>query len=506
MDSAKVSVVIPLYNMEAFLAETLDSVLASDYPNFEVIVMDDGSTDRSLDIARSYAERDARVKAFTQTNTGACAARNAAIAHSSGTYILPVDADNRIAPTFIRHAVEAIEADEEVKVVCPRAEFFGDRTGEWKLRPYSPELLARKNMMDTCALYRRADWERVGGYCEEIIAREDWEFWIAVLKDGGRVVRLPDVELYYRIREGSKRVTDRQLKRHVVDVLNRRHPDFFFRYLRGPLHYHRSWSRLLNTLHRLLHPQRVVVNPQFRHLAAFVVSLPERFANEGEIIYKGRNELRSYECGDEHLVVKSYRIPHLINRLVYGTFRASKAERSYRYALRLEALGIGTPQPVGFHTVSCGLLFGRSYSVSLKSACPYTYRDFAHHTFERRDDILRAIARTTAKLHDAGILHKDYSAGNILFRDDLPDIPIEIIDLNRMRFHPVSMEEGCKNFERLPGDEAMYRVMADEYARLRGFDADACLRLMLEARAKEAVREKAVLAKFAAREKKASSS
>ena len=108
-------------------------------------------------------------------------------------------------------------------MVCPRAEFIGDRSGEWKLPPFSLKLLARKNMIDTCALYRKTEWERVGGYCEEIIAREDWEFWISVLKDGGKVVRLPQIELYYRVRAGSKRIIDRSLKPHVTKVLNKRH-------------------------------------------------------------------------------------------------------------------------------------------------------------------------------------------------------------------------------------------------------------------------------------------
>lgn len=66
-----------------------------------------------------------------------------------------------------------------------------------------------------------------------------------------------------------------------------------------------------------------------------------------------------------------------------------------------------------------------------ESECPYTYRDFATHIFEHKEEILRAIARTTATLHEHGILHKDYSAGNILFTDEADDIKVEIIDLNR---------------------------------------------------------------------------
>ena len=202
--SPMVSVVIPVYNMETFLAETLESVLSSVYPSFEVIVMDDGSKDNSLAVARSFAEKDSRVKVFTQKNAGACAARNNAISKANGIYILPVDADNLVEPTFIGDAAAILKDNPEVKVVAPRSDFFGARSGEWKLPPFSLELIARKNIMDTCAMYRKSDWERIGGYCEEIIAREDWEFWISMLKDGGEVRKLPYIALHYRVREGSK--------------------------------------------------------------------------------------------------------------------------------------------------------------------------------------------------------------------------------------------------------------------------------------------------------------
>lgn len=232
--------------MEHYVGETLESILASDYPNLEVVAVDDGSTDRSLEVVQRFAERDERVRVFRKENSGVCDTRNFAISQAHGTYILPVDADNLVAADFITKAVAAISADEQVKMVYARAEFFGDRTGEWRLPPFSLRLLARKNMLDTFGLYRKTDWERVGGYCREIVAREDWDFWISVLKDGGKVVRLPETGLYYRVRRGSKRESDRALKHHVIDVLNSRHADFFRRELGGPLRYHRSWSRFIN--------------------------------------------------------------------------------------------------------------------------------------------------------------------------------------------------------------------------------------------------------------------
>jgi len=476
-----VSVVIPVYNMEAFLPETLRSVLASTYPCMEVIVVDDGSTDGSQAIANGFAARDKRVKVVAQPNGGVCRARNTAIAQARGKYILPVDADNTIEPTFIAHAVAAIESRPGIKVVAPRADFFGARTGEWRLPPFSLHLLARKNIMDTCALYRRADWERVGGYCEHIVAREDWEFWIAVLKDGGEVVRLPGIELHYRVRKVSKRTHDRRRKRHVIAVLNQRHSEFFERELGGPLRYRRTWSVALNRLHRLLHPRHIHVNKKYACLDTFVKALPALFAaDEGRVIHRGRNELREISRMGTAFVVKSFRTPNLVNRIAYGLLRPSKAQRSCQYAEMLRDAGIGSPEPVAYYTERAGLLFSRSYYVCRKSECPYTYVQLIGGHFPDQEKYLRAIARTAARLHEGGMLHKDFSRGNILFRDTQDGVEVEIIDLNRIRFlRHVSMENGCRNLaERLPMTDGMARILADEYAKARGFEPGECLRLM----------------------------
>lgn len=253
-----VSVIIPLYNMEEFVRETLRSVLTSSYRNIEVIVVDDGSTDASPRIVAAMAAQDARVMLLQQENAGPSCARNKAVAASQGRYILPVDADNLLAPQFIAQAVRILETQPSVKVVRPTMEFIGDKQGLWQLPEFSLALLARRNHIDTCALYRREDFDRVGGYCETIIAREDWDFWIAVLKDGGDVVRLPEVGYYYRVRKQSKRIRDRKLKAHVTAVLNQRHRAFFEEQLGGPLRKMRSWSRWINFLTRPLRYRKVV--------------------------------------------------------------------------------------------------------------------------------------------------------------------------------------------------------------------------------------------------------
>lgn len=226
--------------------------------------------------------------------------------------------------------------------------------------------------------------------------------------------------------------------------------------------------------------QKIEVHPDFEVLGEFIQQLPLCFDHEGTVIYKGRNELRHYHIHGYDLIVKAYKLPVFINRIAYGLLRSSKAERAYRYALKLLKAGFKTPEPVGFITCRQGLLFGKSFSVSLKSSCPYTYKDLLVKRFSRHEEILKRIALFTARLHEAGFLHKDYSAGNILFDDATKDISIEIIDLNRITFTKPGLEKGCKNFERLPNTDDMLAIMGTTYAKARGFDPAICVRKIKE--------------------------
>ena len=246
MEHSKVSVIIPVYNMEQYLAEAIDSVLSSNYPNFEIIVMDDGSTDDSLSIAESYAEQDHRILVYTQPNGGASSARNNAIKKSHGLYILPVDGDNLISHNYIAEAVKVLDDNPAVKLVSCEAEFIGNKSGRWKFKPFSINLLCRKNLVDNCAMYRKADWTKVGGYCKEILGREDWDFWLSLFESGGKFVRLPIVGHYYRVRAGSKKAQTRHLYKDILHALNARHKPLFYKELCGKLHSQRTFSKAFN--------------------------------------------------------------------------------------------------------------------------------------------------------------------------------------------------------------------------------------------------------------------
>lgn len=222
-------------------------------------------------------------------------------------------------------------------------------------------------------------------------------------------------------------------------------------------------------------------------LQQWMEQLPELFAKgEGILIHDGRNQLRKLSHGGTEYVVKAYQRPHFINRMVYGVLRASKAKRAYDNAVTLQQIGIGSPTSVGYMNLRRGLLFDRSYLVTVASACPYCYTDLFTADLPFADEVLRAVGRLTACLHEHGLTHKDYSRGNILFAQR-PDgsIQLELVDLNRMAHGPVSMKAGCKNFERLPATPRMHRLMAETYAAARGFDPEQCYRLMQAFRAKQ---------------------
>ena len=115
-NQALVSLIIPVYNAEVYLVKCLDSLLNQTYRNLEIILVDDGSTDKSLEICNSYAENDSRIVVIHQTNAGVCVARNTGLSHCHGTYLGFVDADDWVDSDFVTALVTGI-GDKDM-VVC----------------------------------------------------------------------------------------------------------------------------------------------------------------------------------------------------------------------------------------------------------------------------------------------------------------------------------------------------------------------------------------------------
>ncbi|HEY3372001.1 MAG TPA: glycosyltransferase family A protein [Prolixibacteraceae bacterium] len=247
-----VSVVIPCYNHAEFLEQSVLSVLASDYASLEIIIVDDGSQDDSIFIAQELSEQFPVIKVVQQNNQGPAAARNTGIRMAAGSFILPLDADDLISANYISRAIVELE-DEQVSLVYCNAQFFGEKTGHWDLKPFSLNALAKDNMIFCSAVYRKRDWQAVGGYDERMTwGWEDWEFWISLLKNKGKVVKLPITGFYYRVHKNSRRKsTNKEAKVKTIELINNKHKEFIYQYLNGPLHYQRSWSKMINVSKQL---------------------------------------------------------------------------------------------------------------------------------------------------------------------------------------------------------------------------------------------------------------
>ncbi len=268
--SSRVSIVIPNYNSAQFLSETLQSAMESSYPNLEIIVVDDGSSDQSLTILEDYKSRYPElIRVFAQCNQGPSVARNYGIHHASGNYILPLDSDDKIHPDYISLAVERFEKEPDTKVVYCEAEKFGIKNVYWNLKAFSPASLALDNLIFVSGLYRKSDWKQCGGYDPRFIfGWEYWDFWINMLKNGGKVVKLPLVGFFYRTRKGSRRKsTNRAGKQMTIQLLNRKHAEFFGRHLGGPLRNPRGLSKFINPILNLL-PSIPALSPSLSSFAS----------------------------------------------------------------------------------------------------------------------------------------------------------------------------------------------------------------------------------------------
>ncbi len=251
-----VSIITPCYNQAKYLTETVESALESTYRPLEILIINDGSTDESAEVAEALSQKHPEVQSINQENAGAPAARNKGISKARGKYILPLDGDDLIAPEYIEKAVEQLEENPNYKVVyCEAVKFNQEGTKPWKLKPFSRKLLARDNMIFVSALFRKSDWKNCEGFSEDMkMGREDWEFWIKMLKNGGHAYRLPFVGFYYRLTPESKRkkTGSNEKKRERIAYLNQHHADFFERELNGPLRFQRTWSKPYNTLLKFL--------------------------------------------------------------------------------------------------------------------------------------------------------------------------------------------------------------------------------------------------------------
>ena len=180
----KVSIIIPCYNQEKFVSEAIESALNQTYKNVEIVIVNDASKDNSSEVIKEYAQKHRNILFFDEKeNRGVVKSRNLAIEASSGDYILPVDADDKIDPTFCEKAVKILDSDDDIKIVYSRVQLFGTRNKEFKLEAFNPNRIIFNNCIPNTAMYRKSDFMAVGGYKEYMKeGLEDWDLWLSILE------------------------------------------------------------------------------------------------------------------------------------------------------------------------------------------------------------------------------------------------------------------------------------------------------------------------------------
>ncbi|MCB9192571.1 MAG: glycosyltransferase family 2 protein [Flavobacteriales bacterium] len=230
-----VSIIITSYNKGPYIKESIESALTQSFTNFEVIIIDDGSTDESRDIIRQYQHRD-QVTIIYQENHGIVYTRNKAIEQSNGKYIVQLDADDLLHEDFLKWTVDEVESDEKIGIVYCQTSLIGEKNGLWDLGPFSLEKQLQANQIVVTALFRKSDFQLTKGYKKDFeLGMEDWDFWLRILALGRIVVQIPKVGFYYRILSNSRnpvnnpnRLTDirKLIIKHHLDLYLEFKPDW----------------------------------------------------------------------------------------------------------------------------------------------------------------------------------------------------------------------------------------------------------------------------------------
>ena len=228
----KVSVVIPCYNHGQYLDEAVDSILKQTYQDFEIIIVNDGSTD-PLTIEKLRAYRKPKTTVIHTENGGPSAARNTGIRTASGEYILTLDADDWFEETFVKKATSVLEQSPEIGVVTCGRQYFGSETRQFI--PIGGNViccLAGPPAVGS-ALFRKICWEQAGGYDERMkkAGYEDWNFWIDVTKRGWLVHVIPEYLFHYRRHPQSRNTLADKNRPDFVRQIVRNHREVFQQYV-----------------------------------------------------------------------------------------------------------------------------------------------------------------------------------------------------------------------------------------------------------------------------------
>ncbi|MDB5078680.1 MAG: hypothetical protein JWP00_604 [Chloroflexi bacterium] len=222
-DDPLVSVIIPCYNSRQWVGQAIDSVLNQTYPNIEIIVVDDGSTDGVAGYIKTNYYSTGQVRYFYQSNGGVSRARNYGLKQARGAFISFLDADDWLLPEKVARQVSFLQKHPDYQVAYCDYWCSYDNEGSLELPAGGrlikgvsgqilPELLAGTVVIMHAAMLRRECLEITGGFKEDLVYAEDWEFWLRLAGMGFRYWFMPQREVVYRLRRSSRSTNNYQVQ------------------------------------------------------------------------------------------------------------------------------------------------------------------------------------------------------------------------------------------------------------------------------------------------------
>jgi glycosyltransferase involved in cell wall biosynthesis len=238
MTNPHISVVIPCYNDGNYLPETIATLKKQTFTDFEIIVVNDGSTDEATITYLDSLSNDPQIQVIHQANARMSAARNTGAKHSKGQFIAAIDADDYFDPTFFEKALAVFEKEPQTAVVTSYIRFFGNKTGSSKPRGGTAANFLFSNQCPACAMVKKTVWDEVGGYDESMkMGYEDWEFYIRIAQKNWNVHVIPEHLLFYRQTNKSTLANDTIPNRvALINYIVDKHKDWYLDNLKTLIH------------------------------------------------------------------------------------------------------------------------------------------------------------------------------------------------------------------------------------------------------------------------------
>jgi glycosyltransferase involved in cell wall biosynthesis len=261
----KISVITACFNHGRYVNEMLNSLFQQNFEDFEVVIVNDGSTDDTAEILNKI--NDPRIKIIHTENHGPAFARNTAIIHSGAEIILNLDADDKIGPGFLQSAYDIFSSGCNAGIVYSEVVYFGAASCNFEPGDFTREAMLIENRITSIALFRKEDWKILGGYSDELIwGLEDWDLWLGIIGLGRKVVKTKGPLAFYRTYDNKaqsrsgKRKTDKNKADQSLVIIFNRHKKLYSEY---PAVYKR-FLRFEKKVKIKKFLDRILMNP-FRH-------------------------------------------------------------------------------------------------------------------------------------------------------------------------------------------------------------------------------------------------